>query len=326
MFEPISLNGQQIKNRIVRSATRDYLFHADGTVSDDYVAIYEELARNEVGLIICGFFRNDDRYTISDPQGSVDGDNYVAGLARIAQAVHPYGSVLYGQMGYTGTADYGQLTDVQIEAIAQQYIKGAITMQKAGFDGVQVHMAHGNFLCKLLAYDLEGHSDDYRLALPLRIVWGIKVACGPAFTVIGKINANDVEQERLLYYVKQLYAVGLDAIEISGKDWSIRERADQLYYLETAKAIKAQVGIPVILVGGLHSTETLQKALKEGMDLVSLCRSLICEPDFVRKLQQGNAESKCIRCSQCLTLPKSKYKRCVFGPEHPFLKEAFMQR
>jgi 2,4-dienoyl-CoA reductase-like NADH-dependent reductase (Old Yellow Enzyme family) len=91
--------------------------------------------------------------------------------------------------------------------------------------------------------------------------------------------------------------------------------------LPEAKIIKERVGLPVILVGGMNSTETLQKALDEGVDLVSMCRAFIREPDFVLKLKAGNAVSKCVRCNQCLSIGKTKYKRCVFGSEIEFLKK-----
>jgi 2,4-dienoyl-CoA reductase-like NADH-dependent reductase (Old Yellow Enzyme family) len=132
MFTPFILNGQTIKNRIVRSATREYLFHPDGTVTDEFVAIYEELAKNEVGLLLCGCLINDDRYKGSDPAGSVDGEKYVPGLSRVAEAVHRYGSLVYGQIIYTGPVDFEHLTEEKIEEIARQYIKGAVTLKQAG--------------------------------------------------------------------------------------------------------------------------------------------------------------------------------------------------
>lgn len=83
------------------------------------------------------------------------------------------------------------------------------------------------------------------------------------------------------------------------------------------------MGLPVILVGGMNSTETLQKALSEGVDLVSMCRAFIREPDFVQKLKAGNAVSKCVGCNRCLSIGKTEYKRCVFGFEIEFLKHTF---
>jgi 2,4-dienoyl-CoA reductase-like NADH-dependent reductase (Old Yellow Enzyme family) len=184
-------------------------------------------------------------------------------------------------------------------------------------------MAHGNILSQLLQFDLEGHSDEMRLALPVNIVKEIKKACGKEFTVISKMNANIGGIDRLVHYVSELHKAGMDAVELSGTDWTQWKRGDSLYYLPEARAVKERVGLPVILVGGMNSTETLQEALNEGVDLVSMCRAFIREPDFARKLKAGKADSKCVRCNQCLSIGKTRYKRCAFGSEIEFLKNTF---
>jgi 2,4-dienoyl-CoA reductase-like NADH-dependent reductase (Old Yellow Enzyme family) len=137
------------------------------------------------------------------------------------------------------------------------------------------------------------------------------------------MNANGVEIPRLVHYVRELHKAGMDAVELSGTDWTKRTQGDSPYYLPEAKIIKEQVGLPVILVGGMNSADTLQKALSEGIDLVSMCRAFIREPDFVQKLKTGNAVSKCVRCNRCLSIGKTEYKRCAFGSEIEFLKNTF---
>lgn len=85
----------------------------------------------------------------------------------------------------------------------------------------------------------------------------------------------------------------------------------------------AQIDMKIALVGGIYSRETIAKALTAA-DIAAMGRTLLTQPDFVRKLKDGEADtSRCIRCNKCFGLYKTKYERCIFGPVNPKLVETF---
>ena len=113
-------------------------------------------------------------------------------------------------------------------------------------------------------------------------------------------------------------------MELSGRDFNHKDRKAELYYLEEARKLKgAYPEIVVSLVGGIFSKETIEKSL-EVAEFASLSRTLLTQPDFIRKMKEGEeSKSRCIHCNKCFEIFATKYERCVFGPVIPKLEETF---
>lgn len=339
MFREIRIGRNTVKNRIVRSATNDHMGYEDGTISDAQVQLYETLAKNDVGLIITGHISVSDRYRADAHQPLISDDRFIAGLKRIPEAVHKYGGIVYAQISqagrkaYLGSADINEMTEQEIETVISEFIDGAVRIKKAGFDGVQVHLAHGYFLSNVLDDSVNHRTDAYggsaenRFKILHTIIKGIKTKCGEDYSVIVKLCANNEIQgdydETLLYYAKELDALGVDAIELSGIDFMKKNRDEKSYYLREALLLKQNVDCPVILVGGLYDKETMQSVLNQGIDMISMARPFICEPDFVTKLKNGSTAAKCVRCFRCFKTFQTVYKNCVFLPENEWLKKLY---
>lgn len=339
MFREIRIGRNTVKNRIVRSATNDHMGYEDGTISDAQVQLYETLAKNDVGLIITGHISVSDQYRADAHQPLVSDDRFIAGLTRIPEAVHKYGGVVYAQISqagrkaYLGSADINEMTEQEIETVISEFIDGAVRIKKAGFDGVQVHLAHGYFLSNVLDDSVNHRTDAYggsaenRFKILHTIIKGIKTKCGEDYSVIVKLCANNEIQsdydETLLYYAKELNSLGVDAIELSGIDFMKKNRDEKAYYLREALLLKQNVDCPVILVGGLYERDTIQSVLDQGIDMISMARPFICEPDFVTKLKNGSTAAKCVRCFQCFKTFQTVYKNCVFLPENEWLKKLY---
>lgn len=342
MFSPYKIGTLTAKNRIIRSATNDHLGNIDGTLSDAEIAMYDALAANEVGTIITGHMSvaPDLGLRADEAQLSIGNDSYIAGLSRIASKIHEYDAIAIAQISLAGPKglnpfDFNELTTEQMEQIRDWFIAAARRAEEAGFDGVQVHLAHWYLLQAVLNIDINRRTDRYGgspdncLRLPLEIVEGIRKECRNNFILMVKMNAHNTiggndNSELLSYYASKLTEAGADLVELSGADFNHKDKKAELYYINEARELKkAHPEIKMSLVGGIFSRDTIEEAL-EVTEFASLSRTLLTQPDFVRKLRDGEmTKSRCIHCNKCFEIFATKYERCVFGPVLPKLEETF---
>lgn len=342
IFTPMKIGNKTAKNRVIRSATNDHLGNLDGTVSDAEISMYETLASNEIGTIITGHLSvaPDLDLRADEAQLSIGSDSYVSGLSRISKKIHEYDSIAIAQISLAGPKglnpfDFNDLTTPEMDKIRDWFIAAAKRAEEAGFDGVQVHLAHWYLLQAVMNVDINKRTDKYGgtpencLRLPLEILEGIRGACSPHFILMVKMNAHNSldgkdDSDLLAYYASKLTEAGCDLVELSGTDFNRKDRKAELYYLPEAKLLKAvNPEIRMSLVGGIFSKDTIEKAL-EVTEFASLARTLLTQPDFVRKMKDGEvSQSRCIHCNKCFEIFATKYERCIFGPVLPKLEETF---
>ncbi|PWB79227.1 MAG: NADH-dependent flavin oxidoreductase, partial [Holophagae bacterium] len=185
VFEATTINGLKLSNRLVRSATWEGLGGPDGRVNEGLLEIYRRLADGGVGLIITGYLavRSDGRQ--HETQLGADRDDLVPGLAELAAAVHDHGGRVVGQIVHCGgqavrAASGGQdpvapsavaspgypelpreLSVAGIRGLVSCFAAAAGRLRTAGFDGVQLHGAHGYLLAQFLSPARNQRTDDY---------------------------------------------------------------------------------------------------------------------------------------------------------------------
>lgn len=330
LFDEIKMNNLTVKNRLVRSATWEGIAALDGSIDRRSYEIYEELAKGGVGLIIGGFTSVADNDFYFDGMMRLSNNSLISQYKRLTDLVHKYDCKIISQLAlgafYRNGAqiepDY--MTADEIKAVIHQFVEAAKRAEKAGFDGVQIHVAHFFFLSRFISprvnhrTDIYGGSTDNRMRILLEILFGIRAAC-PALHITVKINSSDftyggLEQSESLYICKKLAKNGIDSIEVSGNGTSvagIKPHVNEAYFLDFAAKLAYEVQTPVILVGGLRSRDTMEEVLrKTNVELLSLSRPLLREPDFPNRLQnENNAVSKCISCNRCYS---SECHKCVF--------------
>ena len=144
----------------------------------------------------------------------------------------------------------------------------------------------------------------------------VEVSCGISMRELGAIKGQ-IPTDMILQEwpgVAELPAFAKAALRPLVPIVIGRPKSDRLYNLDAARRIKAQVSVPVILVGGVASARDIEEALAGGMDAVSMCRPLILEPGLVRKFKEGRqAQARCIRCNYCLVGIERHPLRCYFG-------------
>lgn len=341
LFTEYKIGTKKTKNRLVRSATNDHLSHMDGTVSEESILLYETLARSEVGTIITGHFAVSEQYKTAPNQPLLTDDRFIASAKRIPDAVHKFECIVIAQISHGGLNAYNKEFDVnkvsyeELHGTIDEFASAALRAKKAGFDGVQVHLAHGYLLANVLdntvnkRTDIYGGSRENRFILIKEIILAIRERCGDDFTVLVKLSVNNMElssyKEELNYYAKQLELCGVDAIELSGSEFMKHEKGDKKYYLQEAVFVKGNINLPVILVGGMSNRNDIEEALASGIDMIALSRAFICEPDYAITLKNNYRESKCIRCFSCLKIYKSLFKNCIFHSESEQLKELYLK-
>ena len=345
LFESAYMKNMILANRFVRSATWEGLATVDGFVTERLVEAHAQLAHGGVGLIITGHAYVSREGQASGWQLGVYSDSLTPGLGDLADAVHAAGGKIVMQLGHAGSrglsdviglermgpsvmeTDSGpvgrEMTLGDIETVTRSYARAAARAQTAGFDGVQIHAAHGYLLSQFLSPFFNKRKDDYgdsvenRARFLIQVFDVVKGAVGPDFPISAKINSEDFlpggfTVEDMIRVSVMLEEAGIDTIEmsggtfISGRNTPFRAgKPDpgepEAYYEAAARQYKKAVRVPLILVGGIRTLETSERLISEGTaDYVALCRPLIREPDLVNRWKSGDRRpASCVSCSGC---------------------------
>lgn len=344
LFAPISIKGLHIQNRFVRSATHEGLAEEDGAPTPAISSLYEKLAKNEVGLIITGYSYVNPAGKSSIRQQGVYDDRFIEPYRALTERVHKYDSKIVLQIVHGGrqamvTPEYpvtmapsavrdslsgklpSAMTEYQIQQTIEDFAQAVRRAWTAGFDAVQLHVAHGYLLSSFISSYTNRRTDEWggsvenRVRIIDKILKRARVYVGEDFPIMVKMNAIDgfegfgLDAPECVEIALALESVGICTIEVSGgiseagKIMSrriIKSGMNEGYFRDYAKMIREAVNIPVIIVGGLRSLTVMDALLIEGYaDLVSLSRPFIREPDLVVKFKQGATEVGCTSCNQC---------------------------
>ena len=208
----------------------------------------------------------------------------------------------------------------EIEDIIDSFADAVDRAQRAGFDCIEFHGAHGYLPAEFLSLEANHRTDKWGGSLENRAQFGLEIVrrsrakVGSKFPLIYKISAEDyvedgVTLEESLKFSKWLQEAGVDAIAVSagtGEVWEHTVAPTHYPYgnlVHLAEAVKAEVGIPVIAVGAINEPEMAEQILTDGKaDLISMCRAITADPDWPNKAAAGKPEEirPCIRCNDCL--------------------------
>lgn len=264
-------------------------------------------------------------------------------IAHSGREAHVYQGYLGGQAVAPSqlaedsmfTHAHRELDSGEIEDIVRAFGSAAVRAKAAGLDGVQIHGAHAYLVSQFLSphtnrrQDRWGGSLEARFQFLADIYGAIRTAVGPDYLVCIKLGVADGFDGGLTFEEGRTVArwcseLGFNTIEISqglrGKGYNhtefrtkINNAKREAYFQEWTRQIKAEVSVPVWMVGGLRSLGVVRDVLVDGdADLAALSRPLIREPDLVERWQRGEtATSRCISCNQCLEgLYKGKRLQC----------------
>lgn len=344
VFEPAIINGMSLANRFVRSATWEGLATENSYCSPELTQLLVRLAQGGVGLIITS-------HTTVSPEGQAGirqvgiwSDEFIPKLTGMTDQVHEAGGKIVMQINHAGIRAATKITKkaamgpslfenedgtvsremekIDIRNTVEKFAAAALRAKKAGFDGVQVHAAHGYLLSSFLSPYFNKRKDDYggtvtnRARFLLEVLQAVFAAVGDNFPVLVKMNAADFlpggfTARDMVQTASMLEEAGVDAIELSGgtnlSGKLIPFRRGKIlpeeegYYKEEALKYKERIALPLILVGGFRSLSVSEKFLQEGTcDFIALSRPLIREPDLINRWKSGDtAPATCISDNLC---------------------------
>lgn len=314
LFENSNINNMILPNRFVRSATWEGMAADDGAVTPKLIATMADLAKGGVGLIISSHAYISPEGQAGPWQLGIYKDELMYGLGQMTAAVHAAGGKIVAQLSHAGQAaaaslsrrlplvvsDFEGLMDSprqemtvpDIEHIVTAFADAARRAKLSGFDGIQLHAAHGYLLNQFLspAYnerqDRYGGSIENRVRIILDVLRAVRETVGRDFPVLIKPNSQDFIENGLtledsITAAELLAAAGIDAIELSGgmvgsrklmpSRTGINSEETEAYFREEAGVFKKQISVPLILVGGLRSLEVAENLMEEGIaDYISI--------------------------------------------------------
>ncbi|WP_024592726.1 MULTISPECIES: NADH:flavin oxidoreductase/NADH oxidase family protein [unclassified Pseudoalteromonas] len=334
VFTPFTLpSGLVLKNRIAKAAMEENLAQEDQTPSQALKNVYSAWAKGGTGLIITGNVMV-DHLAMTGPGGLVLEQSTditaFAELARLSkqnnckvvmQINHP-GRQVFKKMGGKALSassvalNMGKhshlfgvpkaMTQTDIDDVITRFTQTALQAEKAGFNGVQIHAAHGYLLAQFLSpltnkrNDKWGGSLQNRARLLLEITRSIKAVCSPTLSVSVKLNSADFqrggfEPSDAQVVVDLLNELNVDFVELSGGSYEApamqgktgdeRTLAREAYFLEFAKAISQRSSIPIMTTGGISRLSIANNVIESGVALVGIATALAYQPNLPNKWQ-----------------------------------------
>lgn len=344
LFEAGEINGMKLSNRFVRSATWEGMAADDGACTPKLIDTMAALAQGGVGLIITS-------HTYVSPEGQagpwqlgIYGDELLPGFESMTKAVHDQGGKIVMQLAHAGYFAAAKLTgrtpmapsavggfaqgprrEMTVEDIQQvvsAYGAAARRARQAGFDGVQIHSAHGYLLSQFLSPAFNQRNDQYggdihnRARALIEVLKSVRSTVGQDYPVLVKLNCQDfidngLTLEDSLQAGALLAENGIDAIELSGGILTggklnpirlgIKTEDKEAYFRQEAVAFKKQVDVPLILVGGNRSFQVAERLVDDGVaDYLSMSRPFIREPGLIKRWKSGDlARAACVSDNMC---------------------------
>ena len=376
LLSPLKLsNSLTLKNRMIKSPQSTMYWDDEYFMSDRVIDFYESIAEGGVGLIILAGIL----WYPAHPggiYGALYDDKYLPGMKRFVERMHKHNCPVFCQFHHTGpsspTDDKGdrpfgpsrleqeemasplpylhatrELSLEEIEEHKRRYIDAAARAKEAGFDGVEVHGAHGYFLASFMSRIWNRRTDQYgiqsienRTRLMVEIMQGIRERCGDDFPIGVRINAEEfgakgsMTLEESKEIAKVLEKAGACYISVSGygfgplpmtyvpdyfpypepeaymKPFMDRYKGDGVYAYGAAE-IKKVVQVPVIAVGRMDEDKAERLLTQGKADLIALGRTLWADPQFPNKVRDGRFDDivRCTRCATCEDPPRAA-RRC----------------
>ncbi len=337
LSEPLTLPTGTLPHRLAKAAMSERIAAKDGAPSEELVRLYERWARGGAGLLITGNVMIDRRAIAESGNVVVEDESALDALRAWAQASKRGGAAVWMQINHPGRqtprfvtrepvapsavamkgtggtfARPRALEEDEIVDIVARFARTAAIAERAGFDGVQIHGAHGylvnQFLSPLTNLRDDGWGGDAtrRRRFLTEVITAVRSAVSPRFQVGLKLNSADFQrggfsEEESMEVVRGL--AGIDLLEISGGTYESaamfdeRNKAEstqrrEAFFLEYAEKVRALTETPLMVTGGFRTRAGMEEAITSGAtDVIGLARPLAVEPDLPARLLGGDVSA-----------------------------------
>jgi 2,4-dienoyl-CoA reductase-like NADH-dependent reductase (Old Yellow Enzyme family) len=319
LYQPLQFkSGGRLKNRFMLAPLTNTQSHSDGTLSDDEYRWLTMRAKGGFGLTMTCAAHVQAVGQGFPGQLGVFGDKHLEGLTRLAQGIKSEDSLALVQLHHAGmrspaeligqppvcpsdNAETGAvgLSTEGVEQLIEDFICAAQRAEKAGFDGVEIHGAHGYILAQFLSGTINQRQDQFGGSIENRmrpiseIIDGIRARCRPDFLLGLRLSPErfDVHLPDIIEVAKAVLAAGkIDFLDMSLWD-SFKEPQDEAYQGRTLLSYFTELergDVALGIAGKLRNPEEVNRAMASGIDFVMLGRAAILHHDFPMQMQTNN--------------------------------------
>jgi len=326
LHQPLENCKLRLKNRLVMPPMATAKSEADGRINQDIVNYYDEKTKGGyISLVIVEHSYVSAEGKAGNRQLSIAEDNLVDSLQKLSDTIHKNGSLAAMQINHAGSAASKEvtgmdpvgpsavanpskenavvprvLTNIEIRSVVNSFKEAAIRVKKAGFDGVEIHSAHGYLLNQFLSPLTNKRTDEYggdirgRIRIHLDIIQAIREALSD-FPILLRMGATDymeggltVEESKEAAYAFE--KAGVDILDISGGmcRYTIPDVQEPGYFSPFSRAIKEVVSIPVIVTGGITQADEAEAILQDKKaDLVGVGRAIYKDSDWTKNAMES---------------------------------------
>jgi 2,4-dienoyl-CoA reductase-like NADH-dependent reductase (Old Yellow Enzyme family) len=336
LYSPLVLrSGGRLRNRIAKAAMEEGMAGSSQLPDERLISLYRRWGAGGAGLLITGNVMVHAE-ALTGPGGVVLDDRApLDPFTRWAEAGKAGGASMWLQISHPGrqvearmpgvtwgpsavavelgkhSKRFGRpvaMTKEQISATVQRFATTAGLAERAGFDGVEVHAAHGYLLSQFLSPLVNKRSDEWggglenRARLLLDVVRAIRIVVSPPFTVAVKLNSADFQRggfdvSDAAKVIAMLEPLGVDLVELSGGSYEspamagrpadARTVAREAYFLELAAELAKTSPLPLMLTGGITRRETADAVLARGVALIGMATAMAVTPDLPNRWRAG---------------------------------------
>jgi 2,4-dienoyl-CoA reductase-like NADH-dependent reductase (Old Yellow Enzyme family) len=358
LMEPIKIGSMKLKNRVVMSPlTTNYAEENTGFVSEKMIEYYGARAAGETGLVIVEGANVRDDGRGSSKQMMIDRDETIDGLSALASKIKDNGSFAVLQIMHHGRQTKSRIINAQpvapsaipcpvyketpkelnkdeIRDLQDCFVSAAKRAEKAGFNGVEFHAAHGYLISGFLSSWSNHRSDEYggtlenRLRFLTEIIDRTKECVNSDFAILCRLSANEfvdggLDAEEVVQIVKILEPHRVDCFDLSAGvapsfiNMSPPTGVIEAPYEDVAAFIKKEVSVPVISVARILTPEKADQMIKEKKtDLVALGRALVADPEWTKKAKENKSMEiiPCVGCNVCTGRSNNPEVICFLNP------------
>jgi len=357
LFTPIRLGRLTLPNRMMVPALTTSFAEADGSVGEALIHYLVERAAGGFGAIVTENIGVHPGGRVMPRMVMADDDRYIPGLARLAGAVRDAGGVLIGQISHAGRQTRSSITGQplvapspipcplnremphelainEIERLERAFVETACRLAVSGFEGVEIHGAHGYLVGGFLSpysntrTDAYGGSLDNRMRFLRNILRGIKLRLGDDFPLIVRISADEfidggLNVDQSIELVLRLEDEGIHALSVSVGVYGSFNKVSMItgepegQWLEMAGLVKARSHLPIIGVGRIKRATVAEAGLAtDKIDIAAFGRASIADPHLPRRVLEGREDDIqcCLGCNVCLGRSSRPEIICPINP------------
>lgn len=325
LLQPLKVKNLTFKNRLIMPPMATSKAEVDGKVSNAILDYYDEKSKGGyLSLIIIEHSFITQEGKASNMQLSIADDSVVERLKKLSNIIHKNGSKTVMQINHAGSAASSDVTSMEpvgpsiaknphkgnipreltkedIKNVVKDFASAAKRVKDAGFDGVEIHSAHGYLLNQFFSPLSNKRQDEYggdvkgRIKIHLEVIKAVREVVGEDFPILLRLGASDYAEGGTTIENSKIAAVefekaGVDILDISGGfcGYVVPGLSEQGYFSTLTKALKEVVSIPVILTGGITESSAAENLLSEGKaDFIGVGRAIFKDSNWAKNAVEG---------------------------------------